>query len=44
MAEHRTGIRAEWEAARAALGEGDGFQTWLRRHDEYAEVSRPPTG
>jgi predicted dithiol-disulfide oxidoreductase (DUF899 family) len=24
--------------------EGDGFQTWLRRHDEYAELSHPPIG
>jgi predicted dithiol-disulfide oxidoreductase (DUF899 family) len=24
--------------------EGDGFQTWLRRHDEYAKVSHHPIG
>jgi hypothetical protein len=34
MTDHQVVSREEWQAA--GRDEGDGFQTWIRRRDEYA--------
>jgi predicted dithiol-disulfide oxidoreductase (DUF899 family) len=40
MTSHQTGTHEQWLAARNELlakgrDEGDAFQVWIRRHDEY---------